>query len=121
MGYSQDRWTRWYNVRQQRGQTVQDYTTEFRRISVTLGISIDTEDVFTKYVAGLPQQIQTEMRLHTTKNISEASSIAMAIEFKKSLVVKSLKKAQKAKDNGTHRRRMLESISRVVPEEVDKR
>nr|GEU33486.1 hypothetical protein [Tanacetum cinerariifolium] len=40
--------------------------------------------VFIKYVAGLPQQIQTEMWLHTTKNISEASSIAMAIELKKS-------------------------------------
>ncbi|GJX81571.1 glutamate-rich WD repeat-containing protein 1 [Tanacetum coccineum] len=49
---------------------------------VTLGISIDTKDVFTKYVVGLPQQIQTEMRLQTTKNISEASSIAMAIELK---------------------------------------
>ncbi|GJW16490.1 hypothetical protein Tco_0020623 [Tanacetum coccineum] len=82
MGYSQDRWTRWHNLRQQRGQTVQEYTTDFRRLAVTLGISINNEDVFTKYVAGLPQQIQTEMRLHTTKNISQASSIAMAIELK---------------------------------------
>ncbi|GJX96112.1 glutamate-rich WD repeat-containing protein 1 [Tanacetum coccineum] len=77
-----DRWTRWHNLRLQRGQTVQEYTTNFRRLAVTLGISTNNEDVFTKYVAGLPQQIQTEMRLHTTKNISEASSIAMAIELK---------------------------------------
>ncbi|GJY15489.1 glutamate-rich WD repeat-containing protein 1 [Tanacetum coccineum] len=82
MGYSQDRWTRWHNLRLQRGQTVQEYTTNFRRLAVTLGISTNNEDVFTKYVAGLPQQIQTEMRLHTTKNISKASSIAMAIELK---------------------------------------
>ncbi|GJU74760.1 ribonuclease H-like domain-containing protein [Tanacetum coccineum] len=47
MGYSQDRWMRWHNIRQQRGQTVQDYTTEFR-----------------------------------SSNISDASSIAMAIEQK---------------------------------------
>nr|GEU90950.1 hypothetical protein [Tanacetum cinerariifolium] len=82
MGYLQDRWTRWHNLRQQRGQTVQEYTMDFRRLVVTLGISINNEEVFTKYVVGLPQQIQTETRLHTTKNISRVSSIAMAIELK---------------------------------------
>ncbi|GKB33513.1 reverse mRNAase [Tanacetum coccineum] len=81
MGYLQDRWTRWHNLIQQRGQTVQEYTMDFRRLAVTLGISINNEDVFTKYVDGLPQQIQTEMRLNK-KNISQASRIAMAIELK---------------------------------------
>ncbi|PWA90212.1 hypothetical protein CTI12_AA103160 [Artemisia annua] len=82
MGYVQDRWTRWHNLRLQRGQSVQEYTTEFRRLAVTLGIPIDNVDVFTKYVAGLPLQIQNEIRLHVTTNISNASSIAMAIEQK---------------------------------------
>ncbi|GKB66674.1 hypothetical protein Tco_0928086 [Tanacetum coccineum] len=49
---------------------------------LTLGISIDTEDVLTKYVAGLPRQVHNEMRLYSASNISEASSIAMAIEQK---------------------------------------
>ncbi|PWA84034.1 hypothetical protein CTI12_AA134850 [Artemisia annua] len=82
MGYVQDRWTRWHNLRLQRGQSVQEYTTEFRRLAVTLGIPIDNVDVCTKYVAGLPPQIQTEMRLPVITNISNASSIAMAIEQK---------------------------------------
>ncbi|GKE76838.1 hypothetical protein Tco_1542958, partial [Tanacetum coccineum] len=71
----------WWNSQlKTRGQDVS--WKEFTRLLLNLGISIDTEDVFTKYVAGLPQQIQTEMRLHTTKNISEASSIVMVIELK---------------------------------------
>ncbi|GJV03437.1 hypothetical protein Tco_1337006 [Tanacetum coccineum] len=82
MGYVQDRWTQWHNLRLQRGQTVQEYTTEFRRLAMTLGIAIYNVDIFTKYVVGLPLQIQNEMRLHMITNISNASSIAMAIEQK---------------------------------------
>ncbi|GKD84554.1 hypothetical protein Tco_1355708 [Tanacetum coccineum] len=48
MGYSQDRWSRWHNLRQQRGQSVQEYTMEFRRLAVMLGISTTYKDVFTK-------------------------------------------------------------------------
>ncbi|GJR36909.1 hypothetical protein Tco_1212593 [Tanacetum coccineum] len=51
MGYSQDRWSRWHNLRQQRGQSVQEYTTEFRRLAVMLGISTAYENVFTNRIA----------------------------------------------------------------------
>ncbi|GKC40543.1 hypothetical protein Tco_1052927, partial [Tanacetum coccineum] len=37
-----------HNLRQQRGQSVQEYTTEFRRLAVMLGISTTYEDIFTK-------------------------------------------------------------------------
>ncbi|GJT11122.1 hypothetical protein Tco_0858164 [Tanacetum coccineum] len=82
MGYSQDRWSRWHNLRQQRGQSVQEYTTEFRRLAVMLGISTAYENVFTKYVAGLQRQIQNELRMYSLEDISSASRIAMAIEVK---------------------------------------
>jgi hypothetical protein len=82
MGYSQDRWLRWHNLRQRQNQTVQKYTTEFHRLAVTLGIGLDNEDVFTKFVAGLYQQIQNELRLYQATSVSNASSIAMAIEQK---------------------------------------
>ncbi|GKG13919.1 hypothetical protein Tco_0350879, partial [Tanacetum coccineum] len=65
-----------------KGQTAQEYAPKFRRLGVTLGIPTYNVDVFTKYVAGLPFQIQTKMRLHVTTNISNASSITMAIEQK---------------------------------------
>ncbi|GJR25019.1 hypothetical protein Tco_0973546 [Tanacetum coccineum] len=80
MGYSQDRRSRWHNLRQQREESVQEYTTEFRRLAVMLGISITYEDVFTKYVAGLQRQIQNELRMYSFEDISSARRIAMAIE-----------------------------------------
>ncbi|GKA69579.1 transposon ty3-I gag-pol polyprotein [Tanacetum coccineum] len=70
---------------------------DFRRLAVTLVISINNEDVFTKYVDGLPQHIQTEMRLHTTKNISQASSIAMAIELKNKSSTQKFEESSKGK------------------------
>ncbi|GJY32074.1 glutamate-rich WD repeat-containing protein 1 [Tanacetum coccineum] len=82
MGYSQDRWSRWHNLRQQCGQSVQEYITEFRRLAVMLGISMTCEDVFTKYVAGLQRQTQNELRMYSFEDISSASRIAMAIEVK---------------------------------------
>ncbi|GJW95820.1 hypothetical protein Tco_0175492 [Tanacetum coccineum] len=82
IGYSQDRFSRWHNLRQQRGQSVQEYTAEFQRLAVMLGISTAYEDVFTKYVAGLQRQIQNELRMYSLEDISSASCIAMAIEVK---------------------------------------
>ncbi|KAA8521664.1 hypothetical protein F0562_012346 [Nyssa sinensis] len=58
MGYSQDRWARWHNLRQRYEQTVQEYTTEFRRLAVAMGITLDNEEVYTKFVAGLYHSIQ---------------------------------------------------------------
>ncbi|KAA8535891.1 hypothetical protein F0562_030894 [Nyssa sinensis] len=82
MGYSQDRWARWHNLRQRYEQTVQEYTTEFRRLAVALGITLDNEEVYTKFVAGLHRSIQGEMRLYQAMNVSQASRIALAIERK---------------------------------------
>ncbi|KAA8542785.1 hypothetical protein F0562_023937 [Nyssa sinensis] len=82
MGYSQDRWARWHNLRQRYEQTVQEYTTEFRRLAVALGITLDNEEVYTKFVVGLHRSIQGEMRLYQAMNISQASRIALVIERK---------------------------------------
>lgn len=49
---------------------------------MTFGISTDNEDVFTIYVSGLHRQIQNELRLHASMNISNVSRIAMAIDLK---------------------------------------
>nr|GEY66616.1 hypothetical protein [Tanacetum cinerariifolium] len=74
MGYSQDRWSRWHNLRQQQhGQSAQKYTTEFRRLAVMLGISTTYEDLFTKYVPDLQWKIQNELQMYTLEDISSAS------------------------------------------------
>ncbi|KAA8546775.1 hypothetical protein F0562_003204 [Nyssa sinensis] len=58
MGYSQDRWARWHNLRQRHEQIVQEYTTKFWRLAVALGIALNNEEVYTKFVASLHRSIQ---------------------------------------------------------------
>ncbi|GKA42329.1 hypothetical protein Tco_0734989 [Tanacetum coccineum] len=72
-GFTSTEKSRWHNLRQQRGQSVQEYTIEFQRLAVMLGISTTYEDVFTTYVAGLQRQIQNKLRMYSLEDISSAS------------------------------------------------
>nr|CAD1817789.1 unnamed protein product [Ananas comosus var. bracteatus] len=45
MGYEEERWKCWHVLRQRRDQTVQDYTIDFRRQALALGISFDDPQV----------------------------------------------------------------------------
>ncbi|XP_031500273.1 uncharacterized protein LOC116264278 [Nymphaea colorata] len=82
MGYLQDRWTRWYMLRQYNMQSVQEYTAEFRRLAVALGVSLNTEEAVQKFVAGLHYSIRQELQLFRVLDVSSASTTAMAIEVK---------------------------------------
>ena len=61
---------------------MQEYTTEFQRLAVTLDISLDNQDIFTKYVVGLHRQIQIELSLYKVMDIYSATITAMAIMLK---------------------------------------
>ena len=43
----------WQSFRQLKGQSVQDYTQEFRRRALLLGIDLHSQDTFLKYIGGL--------------------------------------------------------------------
>nr|CAD1840708.1 unnamed protein product [Ananas comosus var. bracteatus] len=70
IGYEEKRWKRWHVLRQRRDQTVQDYTTDFRRQASALGISLDD-----------PQPIISEeanskiLSLACNKNIDDAAKL----------------------------------------------
>nr|CAD1816987.1 unnamed protein product [Ananas comosus var. bracteatus] len=85
MGYEEERWKRWHVLRQRRDQTMQDYTTDFRRQALALGISLDDPQVFRKYTAGLQERINDELRLFGVRDIASASQTVMAIERKNKL------------------------------------
>ena len=74
---------------------------------MTLGIPIDNVDVCTKYVAGLPPQIQTEIRLHVITNISNASSIVMAIEQKNKIGGRKFEGLKSEASNSNHHKEEL--------------
>nr|CAD1823571.1 unnamed protein product [Ananas comosus var. bracteatus] len=62
-----------------------DYTTDFRRQALALGISLDDPQVFRKYTAGLQERINDELRLFGVRDITSASQTTMAIEQKNKL------------------------------------
>ena len=43
----------WHNFRQLKGKSVQDYTHEFRRRALILGINLYSQETLLKYVGGL--------------------------------------------------------------------
>jgi lipoprotein NlpI len=43
--YVEDQWIRWHYFRQRQGQSVQEYTTEFRKMAIMMGISPKNPDV----------------------------------------------------------------------------
>jgi hypothetical protein len=53
IGYVEDEWIWWHYFRQRRGQSVQEYTTEFIKMTIMLSISPNKENVFLNYLGGL--------------------------------------------------------------------
>ena len=43
----------WKNFRQLKGQIVQDYTQEFRKRALLLGVNLNSQDTLLKYIGGM--------------------------------------------------------------------
>ena len=82
VGFLEERWYKWYGLRQRVNQTVQEYTTEFQQQAMVLNIATEEYSVFMKYMVGLSDHIRKEMRLFTVESIAEASVKAIALEGK---------------------------------------
>jgi hypothetical protein len=57
IGYVEDQWIRWHYLRKRQGQSIQEYTTEFRKMAIMLGISPKNPYVLLKYLGGLRSHI----------------------------------------------------------------
>nr|CAD1817817.1 unnamed protein product [Ananas comosus var. bracteatus] len=62
-----------------------DYTTDFRREALALGISLDDPQVIHKYTTGLQERINDELRLFGVRDIPSVSQTVMMIERKNKL------------------------------------
>ena len=82
VGFLEERWYKWYGLRQRVNQTVQEYTTEFQQQAMVLNIMTEEYSVFIKYMAGLSDYIRKEMKLFTVESITEVSVKAIALEGK---------------------------------------
>ena len=53
LAYMQKTIMNWQNFRQLKGKNVQDYTQEFIKRSLMLGVDLQSQDTFLKYIGGL--------------------------------------------------------------------
>ena len=61
----------WQNFRQLKGQNVQEYTQEFRRRALMLGVDLQSKDTFMKYIGGLHSYLQHAILMFNPTNLDE--------------------------------------------------
>nr|XP_011463525.1 PREDICTED: uncharacterized protein LOC105351274 [Fragaria vesca subsp. vesca] len=82
VGFLEERWDKWHNLRQKVNQSIQEYTTEFQNQAMVLDISLMEYSVFMKYKAALHEYLQRELSLFKVQSVEEASEKAIAVEKK---------------------------------------
>lgn len=61
----------WQNFRQLKGQNVQDYTQEFRRRSLMLGVDLKSQDTLLKYIGGLHNYLRHMILMFNHNSLDE--------------------------------------------------
>ena len=80
VGYLEERWFKWYSLKQVYNQSMQEYTSEFSNQGMALDVDLDDYTIYMKYIAGLHEYIRKELKMFSVKSITEASIKAAAIE-----------------------------------------
>ncbi|OMP09092.1 hypothetical protein COLO4_05809 [Corchorus olitorius] len=80
LGYEEELRGKWQFLRQKKGQTVQEYTTEFRKQAMLIGVNFRGAETLAKYKAGLHYSLRTELALFNVKDLDDASIKAMHME-----------------------------------------
>ncbi|MEX5618406.1 hypothetical protein ABFV55_27385, partial [Pseudomonas syringae] len=82
VGYLEERWFKWYSLKQQYNQSVQEYTSDFRNQALVLDLRLDDFAIYMKYVSGLAEYIRKELKMFSVTMLAEACVKATAIEGK---------------------------------------
>jgi hypothetical protein len=80
LGYIQQTIMDWKNLRQGREHNVQDYTHEFRKRELILGIPIHTQNTHLKYIGGLHGYLRHTILMFNPTNFNEVCVQAIDIE-----------------------------------------
>eukprot|EP00253_Pinus_taeda_P025508 PITA_25508 len=70
----------WQTLQQLKGQSVHDYTQEFRKIALILGISLDSPETLLKYIGGLHNYMRHTILMFDPTSIDEVSVQATHLE-----------------------------------------
>ena len=61
----------WQNFRQLKGQIVQDYTQEFIKKALLLGVNLNSQDTLLKYIGGLHSYLKHIIIMFNPNNLDE--------------------------------------------------
>ena len=61
----------WQNFRQLKGQIVQDYTQEFTKRALLLGVNLNSEETLLKYIRGLHSYLKHIIVMFDPNNLDE--------------------------------------------------
>jgi hypothetical protein len=104
LGYKEKALIEWKGLKLRKGQTVQEFTYEFRKMALMLDIPLHTQETLMKYIGGLPAHIRNTVFMFGPTNLDEVSIQATYIEAGKTRVgvsgESSLRKEDKRKWNG---------------------
>jgi hypothetical protein len=80
IGYEEHQQIVWHYFRWRQGQSVQEFTTEFRKRAIQMGVSLKSLNMLVKYLGALFPQIRRQLMLFRPKTIDEASIQAQYLE-----------------------------------------
>ena len=72
----------WKNLRQGKGQSVQEYTQEFGKIYLVLGIPLYTQETIFKYIGGLHSYLHHMILMFNSTNLDEVCVQATHMDYK---------------------------------------
>ena len=82
----------WKNFKQLNGQIVQEYTQEFRRRALMLGVDLQPEDTLLRYMGGLHIYLQHTILIFNPTNLDEVYVQATHLEARGKTVYEKGKK-----------------------------
>jgi len=70
----------WQCLRQRKGQSVQEFTQEFRKKTLALGISLDTKETLLKYIGSLHSYLQHTLLMFNPDDFDEVCVQSIHVE-----------------------------------------
>ena len=70
----------WQHFRQLKGQSAQDYTHEYRRRALILGINLYSQETLLKYIGGLHSYLRHTILMFNPTNLDEVCVQATHLE-----------------------------------------
>ena len=70
----------WQNIKQLKVQKVQDYTQEFRKRSLMLGVDLQSHDTFLKYIGGLHSYLRHTILIFNPNKLDDVCVQATHLE-----------------------------------------